>query len=842
MSYFELDGKGNLHCTWQPTAKNKLIRASDARNRLRVGGTGSSKSSDAMMDGVVNYLLSWKGCYGLILRRTMDDLRMANIPDFKAYVPDSLYKFNESTAIATFFNGSKLFFSHMTNFSLKDLEGYQSASFPWIFIDECGAFPGEVWTFMQTRNRVNPQCLPNEQGEYPRPVMMGACNPIGAHWGWYLSMFREKKPEELPEGSRKDRHGRWWSQKGQDWRLEYDPFEWEYVHSTVMDNPHMLAKDPDIVHRLNALPQGQREKLLDGYMDSMVGQYFDCFDPAYDKIDVRDDPDAIIWQEWQPRWLGWDWGRAHWNAIFWFTKALVRRAGSEYRLTTVCYREYVDKGRDHVEMADVVERFTRMGLPGRGRNGERIGCDYRAAYFSHEKFTKQMEAEEQQAKLSKELMARGLSGLTRATRDRNGRATLMYNLFKRRELVILDNCPDILRAIPQCVRDEDNLEDVLKVDTKADDCFVAGTMVLTEHGERPIETITVGDRVLTRAGLKAITRVFVKTSDDIISLRGSINLTGTGDHRIWTSWGWSSLRDLPGKSVLRKSSTADRYGDVTRTTKCSENISCAGTNEGANNYSIDKFGLISMGARFLTAMKYIMQMTILTTMSLTIWSAYWPEIIVRSLWLYAQSGLANSIKCALMLLESGCLLKVGTLQMQASNGIVITESGLTAPNSKWSIFVLAASVLSWLDLSQSTVRARVCSHTTAHSILAMFRNHAKNVASLLRRSSSMEYDFVAVDVQLSHVGTNVVYDLTVEEAHEFFANGILVRQCYDGFSYGLFGQLGGGVKPREEVDREKVEAAAKIGKQEEVLTRFRLTHERDAMTRSAEERHSDSWD
>jgi hypothetical protein len=43
---------------WEPTPKNKIIRASHARNRLRVGGTGSSKSSDAMME-VVKTLLQF---------------------------------------------------------------------------------------------------------------------------------------------------------------------------------------------------------------------------------------------------------------------------------------------------------------------------------------------------------------------------------------------------------------------------------------------------------------------------------------------------------------------------------------------------------------------------------------------------------------------------------------------------------------------------------------------------------------------------------------------------------------------------------------------------------------
>jgi len=54
----------------------------------------------------------------------------------------------------------------------------------------------------------------------------------------------------------------------------------------------------------------------------------------------------------------------------------------------------------------------------------------------------------------------------------------MYTMFKRRELVILDSCPDLIRALPQCVRDEDNLEDVLKVDGKADDCYDAASLGL----------------------------------------------------------------------------------------------------------------------------------------------------------------------------------------------------------------------------------------------------------------------------------------------------------------------------------------------------------------------------
>ena len=348
-----IDGVLDAGKLWEPTAKNKIIRASTARNRLRVGGTGSSKSSDAMMEIVTDYLLRFPGCFALILRTTMPELERSNIPNFKAYVPSDLYNYNDTKHIATFYNGSKLFFSHMQYFTWKEMEAYQSSSFPVIFLDECGGIPLAVWHFFLARNRVNPECQPDADGNWPQPCMLGATNPIGAFWGEYNDYFVLHKPTDLEKGCRTDKHGRIWSpvrgaasdpHVAEDWHLEFDPYEWDYIHSTIFDNPYMLAKDPGIVARLNAIqPKELREKFLSGKMDLHVGQYFDCFSPEFDVVNLREDPDAIIWQYWQPRWLGWDWGRAHWNAVFWFTKALVRRAGGEYKLKTVCFREYVDK-------------------------------------------------------------------------------------------------------------------------------------------------------------------------------------------------------------------------------------------------------------------------------------------------------------------------------------------------------------------------------------------------------------------------------------------------------------------------------------------------------------------
>lgn len=70
--------------------------------------------------------------------------------------------------------------------------------------------------------------------------------------------------------------------------------------------------------------------------------------------------------------------------------------------------------------------------------------------------------------------------------------------------------------------------------TAADErvCFRAGTAVLTEHGERPIERIRVGDRVMTHKGLRRVTATrSAYTSAPMVAVRAGERTTEcTFDH------------------------------------------------------------------------------------------------------------------------------------------------------------------------------------------------------------------------------------------------------------------------------------------------------------------------
>jgi hypothetical protein len=91
-------------------------------------------------------------------------------------------------------------------------------------------------------------------------------------------------------------------------------------------------------------------------------------------------------------------------------------------------------------------------------------------------------------------------------------------------------------------------------------CFAAGTMVMTEHGERPIESIAVGELVWTRSGLRRVT--FSGRTGERPTWRARLSngrdLVGTGEHKIWTSDGWKQLELLTHCDTLTAWESTDR--------------------------------------------------------------------------------------------------------------------------------------------------------------------------------------------------------------------------------------------------------------------------------------------
>jgi hypothetical protein len=352
----------------------------------------------------------------------------------------------------------------------RDIEQYLGQAYPGILVDECGQFSPEAWMMLYSRNTVNASCISkivNGKEHLPIPCIIGATNPLGPHYEYYRTVFVQKEPWQKPEDAKKDINGAWWVLEAGEWRCVYDPKMFAFQRSTVMDNPELLKRDPGILARLNSYPAAKRNKLLLGLDGVAEGQYFDVFSEDYHVVNLREDPDAIIWQPYQSVWASQDWGMGHHNAAYLFTTALVKMVNGDYKSKTVCFKELVTSGgKTHKEWAAMLAHMSRV-LPDEAKTPIKL----KAIYFSHEKFSRVMDSHTPADEYSRELRSLGLPAVTRGTTDRVGSASLMYNMLKNGELVILDTCKDIIQAIPSLMRNPDMMDDVLKVDNKGDDAY-----------------------------------------------------------------------------------------------------------------------------------------------------------------------------------------------------------------------------------------------------------------------------------------------------------------------------------------------------------------------------------
>lgn len=82
-------------------------------------------------------------------------------------------------------------------------------------------------------------------------------------------------------------------------------------------------------------------------------------------------------------------------------------------------------------------------------------------------------------------------------------------------------------------------EDIKERIGKSPDCFIAGTKIATPLGLRNIETIRVGDEVITPVGIRTVIRCWESEASHIIT---AVGLTGKPGHRVLTKdKGWLRL-------------------------------------------------------------------------------------------------------------------------------------------------------------------------------------------------------------------------------------------------------------------------------------------------------------
>jgi len=341
-------------------------------------------------------------------------------------------------------------------------------------------------------------------------------------------------------------------------------------------------------------------------------------------------------------------------------------------------------------------------------------------------------------------------------------------------------------------------------DNYYDNCLLGDTLVTTSRGQMFLKDIEVGERVLTRGGYKKVLKSWMTDPDSEVYevyFSNGTTITGTAGHPFWVKdRGWVTLDSL-------------QYGDImnTRETSTGRNINPNKSfsmdtaitgiqiqkRENSESITIELEDILCTPPsgrmrmeKFLRDIIYTIKMGILLITRLAILNVLKPlstflnildntskkEIIFKS-----YRNIAN---------VSDHSQKHGTLARKVENGIsnMVRMYFKIVWMLKKPVNAVGSNTLQKMLKSQGTVGEIVSQKLeegrewTMKHVNVLF---VKAVFKLVNTQLLRLVDSKAVRVnsvkKLSK--RKPVYNITVEDTPEYYANGILVHNCFDALEY-----------------------------------------------------------
>lgn len=196
--------------------------------------------------------MKFKGTRGLIIRKTLPELRSNHITKLFEEYPATRDWFNKTEKILYYPNGSSTEFSYLQ--STDDVYTYQGREYEDISIDEITQHEEQVFKILRSSLRTTKKNV--------KPTMLLTGNPGGVGHGWVKRLFIERQ-----------------------FRAEENESDYLFVQAKVHDNRALLDADPDYVKRLYDLPDHLRRAYLDGDWNIFAGMAFDQLSHATHIVD-----------------------------------------------------------------------------------------------------------------------------------------------------------------------------------------------------------------------------------------------------------------------------------------------------------------------------------------------------------------------------------------------------------------------------------------------------------------------------------------------------------------------------------------------------------------------------
>lgn len=747
------------------------------------GARGPGKSHATFAQVALDDCRRFDGLKALYLRKVGKQAREQFGDLARKVLSNVPYEYKQSAGVLEIWNDSRIFVGHFKD--EKDIDNYLGIEYDVIAIEEATTLSQSKYKALRDSNRSSKPGW--------RPRVYATTNPGGIGHAWFKQRFVTP-----------------W-QRGEELYTRFVP-------ATVDDN---VFNDEGYRRRLEENVGWKLRAYRFGDWDIAAGQFFTPF---------RTDMHVIKPFDWPSSWQ-------HWCAL-------------DYGFThpTVCYLVAQD-GDGNIYTIDE-HRLSKALVPQHAKAITAMLARNRVNLHSLSTFVAGADVFARRgvssATIADQYAEHGII-LSPANDDRiNGAGEVLQLLGDESQgipakLFIFDRCTALIECLPAMEHDPNRPEDVLKVDVDedgngGDDCFVAGTLILTRHGKLPIESVRPGDEVLTRAGWKPVISAWkAHRSSTVLKafFSDGSEIVGTPNHPFWVAdHGWVYFDSL-------------RYGDIMVTERSNQFYRQSGAEVWQNQNVSNLMGLssaaiqtlpISLIAATTRLMRQIgdevsrhfirrygrrimglsprdiisiIETTIRLTMALKTWNACTHTATMSTMPITPESlsGCVNILR----ILDYS--LPLGTRPTLGSNGIGSMVKTYLEIDQELRNVVSSAAIPMFAEIQMSlthdSAQIDASQHgdelagliksngpvpcAASHSPLIDSANRRTVVesvhpsqlyASETQRLSKGQNDTVRV-VDVVDFGRSDSYALHIADQHEYYANSLLVRNCYDAARYAI---------------------------------------------------------
>lgn len=285
---------------------------------------------------------------GLILRRTIPELKKELVKRCYQYLPQTGAEYNKTDRVWTWPWGAQLFLSAAEHED--DIRKYDTEQFNYMFFEELTSFIEFQYLFMFSRCRSADADLPT--------LIFSASNPGNIGHGW----VRKRFVEPCKDGGKIIRQ--YFFDKQGNYILNEDGTKKMtkriFIRAFGSDNPHLIKNDPNYLTNLLMLPEAEKAAKLYGDWWTFSGQVFDTFRARHYETEPENALHVIEPFEvpkWWPRIMAIDWGYKAATVCYW---GAISPEGRCY-----IYREYYQRETDVAVWATEIGELSR---------GENIRC------------------------------------------------------------------------------------------------------------------------------------------------------------------------------------------------------------------------------------------------------------------------------------------------------------------------------------------------------------------------------------------------------------------------------------------------------------------------------------